>query len=323
MRLSDLQPELQHLVLQCLPTATDLCRAACTLRAWRDTVTTIAEARVRLHRPIAGREYALRALRAIERVVASVGPRPAHTGPRARTWRTEWMPLMTEQHDLTVPLDPMYIWHYDIDRLLGHTTHYADTVKYCVAECGWTRASVEAFTLLYNCGRGALGTAVADRSDRYAACTHTVIDGLLAATRRVVQPTYSNLVGEWSLSDVDDAWTALLAPGAAPGVRFTTRALTGALIACAEGFPDGRGLRIPLHGNSGTEWELQDSPIVCFRGAPADSHGLHALAQCARGIVAAPPFTEVVLERVDAPGAWRANGHAMQQRCFTVRVSYA
>ena len=39
-------------------------------------------------------------------------------------------------------------------------------------------------------------------------------------------------------------------------------------------------------------------------------------------VTSVPPMATVTLESVQGPGEWEANGHRVQQRLFTVIVSY-
>ena len=72
--------------------------------------------------------------------------------------------------------------------------------------------------------------------------------------------------------------------------------------------------------------ELQDSDVVCLRSAAADADGDHSLVHTG-GVRGAsydmPPLATVTLEKVEQPGEWEANGHKVQRRLFTVRVTYS
>ena len=50
--------------------------------------------------------------------------------------------------------------------------------------------------------------------------------------------------------------------------------------------------------------EVAGGAVVCFRAAPADAAGLHALVDVGSGRFALPPLSRVTLARVDEPGEW-------------------
>ena len=61
---------------------------------------------------------------------------------------------------------------------------------------------------------------------------------------------------------------------------------------------------------------------MCFRSAPADADGYHSLIQTRADRYEIPPLATVTLEKVQQPGEWEVCGHKVQQRLFTVSVSY-
>ena len=68
--------------------------------------------------------------------------------------------------------------------------------------------------------------------------------------------------------------------------------------------------------------ELQDSDVVCFRSAPADADGYHSLIRTRGASYQMPPLATVTLESVQQPGEWEVEGGKVQQRLFTVSVSF-
>ena len=80
-------------------------------------------------------------------------------------------------------------------------------------------------------------------------------------------------------------------------------------------------LRGREHWRQGT-FELQDSDVVCFKSAAADADGYHSLVQTGGASYHMPPLATVTLEKVEQPGEWEVRGHKVQQRLFTVRVTY-
>ena len=62
--------------------------------------------------------------------------------------------------------------------------------------------------------------------------------------------------------------------------------------------------------------------MVCFKSAAADADGYHSLMHTGEACYEMPPFATVTLEKVEQPGEWEVCGHKVQQRLFTVRVSF-
>ena len=92
---------------------------------------------------------------------------------------------------------------------------------------------------------------------------------------------------------------------------------------CWDNFPDERGYCVySMTGGVGS-YTLQDSDVVCFRSDGADADGnLHSMVQDCEEGCAPPPLATITLESVQEPGEWEANGHRIQRRLYTVRVSY-
>lgn len=172
--------------------------------------------------PLLPRPCWLRALWASERLERFIGP-DLRTGPDA--WRQELLPLIQYQFDvepIAMPADEY------IAAQLGQT-HYRECVEHMV-ERGWETHAAEAMTLLFNCARGAMGSKLRARREHVygfapmyhapqaAAATHEVTHALHAAALRQYaaaetppQYLYANLVGDWSLVEVDAAgWQRLL-----------------------------------------------------------------------------------------------------------------
>jgi len=85
-----------------------------------------------------------------------------------------------------------------------------------------------------------------------------------------------------------------------------------------DSFPDDKGFCVSVSYKN----ELQDSDVVCVRSAAAAADGYHSLIQTGDSGYEMPPLATVTLEKVEQPGEWEANGHKVQRRLFTVRVTY-
>ena len=87
-------------------------------------------------------------------------------------------------------------------------------------------------------------------------------------------------------------------------------------------FPDGEGFRTPVRVDGVVEYRVRDSPVVRFVSAPRDRSGCHSLIPVDHDTFRVPPLARIKLERIDEPGEWSVNDHAIWQRCYTVSLSY-
>ena len=130
-----------------------------------------------------------------------------------------------------------------------------------------------------------LAASVRERSPRYAASAHAVCDALFARARLLSAPApdvYVNLTGRFGLATKDPAWEALLQPGAAAGLGFTTDGVAKGYLPDSGCFPDDRGFSVAVNNGGKVVAEPQDSDVVRFRSAGADADGtLHSLVQTA------------------------------------------
>jgi len=193
---------------------------------------------------------------------------------------------------------------------------------------GWAEEAAVTTTLLAGCGSGALARAMRDRSRRFAGSTHALCRALSAhawtdaASARAPPPdAFASLGGEFGLATEDPAWHALR-PDAPVGTRFTTGAVGLTMSANGNSFADDRGFRCPVNERGVVRYELRESDVVRLRSRRADRSGCRALVATDEDVFRLPPLASVRLERVDPPGAWRANGFAVQRRLFTVVVEY-
>ena len=134
---------------------------------------------------------------------------------------------------------------------------------------------------------------------------------------------FAALTGEFSLGDEDPAWLNL--QQAAPGFVFESRCISVCMAANDLNFEitlNHGGFRTPVRVDGVVEYRVRDSPIVRFVGAPRDRSGCHSLIPVDHDTFRVPPLARIKLERIDEPGEWSANGHAIRQRCYTVSMSY-
>ena len=176
-----------------------------------------------------------------------------------------------------------------------------------------------------------IGEAV-EWSTRFPASAQFMRSALMQRAKQMTKPaplTYRNLTGKFSLATTDQAWLALMRPGASAGQSLVINGLIASISADERGFPDDEGIYVPAHKNEDgeREWEVADSDIVCFRSAPTDADGYHSLIQVAEIDYELPVPATVTLEKVEEPGEWEVayedvSGLKVQRRLFTVRVSY-
>ena len=80
----------------------------------------------------------------------------------------------------------------------------------------------------------------------------------------------------------------------------------------------------PAAGGGATmEYVLQEgADVVCFRSEAEDAYGYHSLLHTGGSGYTMPPMASVVIERVQKPGEWVVNGHAIQRTLYTARFTY-
>lgn len=323
--INALPEELVQCILECLDSPS-IAAAARVCHRWHAMAPAAARGSLRRRGCAEASPCCLRTLHALEALEAHIGPPPS-----ARTWRAEWKEIDREQSLLNFEealCDEFYAAGAPCSiEMRLELPQFAETVAWQLA-AGWSHEDAVAYTLLFNYGRGALRCALEDRSPRYAAATHALCRALARAALRAsasptaVPPAYVNLHGAWGLATVDPVWHALEKPTAAVGLRLCVRAVGGAERA-DKAFPNDRGMHVPITYSDGvTAWELVHGPVVRIISRPADVDGMHALVPSAPSAFDLPPLATVTLERVEMPGAWRANGLLIQQRCYTVSVTF-
>jgi hypothetical protein len=117
---------------------------------------------------------------------------------------------------------------------------------------------------------------------------------------------------------------AAAARGASVGLSFVIDGLCQADLPDLQVFPDEEGFHVHMDYGDGDVYELQDSDVVCFRGAPPDADGsYHSLIPITSfGSHALPPLATVTLESIQQPGEWEVCGQRVQRRLLTVSVTY-
>ena len=214
-------------------------------------------------------------------------------------------------------------------------------------DAGWSTSQAEAYTCIALGGQTAIGHDLREGGKAFGACREVLF--AMIAERALLStadapPTYRHLTGRYSLSATDPSWAALLSDDAAPGLSFTTTALT---IATDDASAiDAKGYRVGLSRAGGLGrrvehfHELTDSDVVCFRalptevdGTPVDEHGrlegAPPRAHTARRLVQTspvawhlPPLATVTLAQIVPAGEWSAYGRAVARRLLVAHVAF-
>lgn len=119
-------------------------------------------------------------------------------------------------------------------------------------------------------------------------------NGSTGSRQVAVPPVYCNLTGKFGLSTLDPSWETLQQPRASVGLSFVIDGLCQADLPDLKVFPDEEGFHVHMDYGDGDVYELQDSDVVCFRGAPPDADGYHSLIPITSfGSHALPPLATV------------------------------
>ena len=249
----------------------------------------------------------------------AVGPKPD------RSWETEWQRLRSDELALTgQSVPPGAFGRGGSESVEARVAAFEKTIAWAKA-AGWSDVHAEAYTLISCCGRAALARALRANSPAYAACTHLAFEALSSAAsslREPAPPCYTSLEGRFGLCALDPCWAALLDAGAKVGLQLVTSAIVfgdaGAGALKAEGFHK------LVNRDGATEYELQESDVVCFVSHAAADEGMHrSLVQTGGSSYDVPPMATITLDRIDGPGEWEAHGVRPQRRRFSVTVSYS
>ena len=322
--------------------AADLARAAQSCRLWRRTVAQAAAVLLKRRRPTAQEcPCWLRCLGAVERLEAAVGPRPS------RSWRSEYVELQLEAQDMV-----WYKYH-----ALSEEEDFEEGGEFSVDEdlkrspeaiadltaSGWSTDAAHSFLSLAGCD-AALSAAIRERSSRYAATTHYLMDNLFNYARRTPAPylsghsrlLYSPLTGSDGLAThYGSAFLPHSLDRVGVGGSFTVEGAS-AMEPSRRHFRNVRGWHA-YEPRSVQEYDpsdhyLEDSDIIAFCSAPPDGAGYHAMMLTVgehshegfpeEAIYCLPPFTRLTIERIDAPGEWKVLGMKVQRTLYTVSASF-
>lgn len=244
------------------------------------------------------------------------------------TWRDEWVDAWLERMGLDdTPPNRSLFEGAGAESIETNIKNRASSIQWKV-DHGMPRREAEALTLLSACIAEPMAAAVSERSARYAASTHMLCGALAEQARRLEKaapPVFYHLTGTFGLATADPAWEALVTGGSlrVPGLTLRTNGVSRGLLPDAKILGE-RGFSVGASRNGIVRYELQESDVVCFRSAPADTAGCHSLVPInGLGGHALPPLATVTLERVQGPGEWQARpGIKVQRTLFTVAVTY-
>jgi hypothetical protein len=265
-----------------------------------------------------------RALFALERLEAAVGPMPA-----SRSWWHEWEPLRMLEVKLTLPQSAAQQLTSDRFRpggdkaVLPLLRHYASGLSWML-HAGWPICDAAAVMLLSAYGPAAMGHAVRERSPVLAASAHMLSSALFSRAWQISSPaplTYASIHGCFGLLVSDPVWASLLSPEAEPGLKFTT---SGPLLANdAMNMPDEKpGVQVPVFRLASAGCELRDGePVVCFRSEYRTGGMLRTLIQTSPTGYALPPLVDVEVEAIHESGSWLVLGMPVRRKVFIVTVS--
>mmetsp|Transcript_35013 Transcript_35013/g.57941 ORF Transcript_35013/g.57941 Transcript_35013/m.57941 type:complete len:396 (-) Transcript_35013:172-1359(-) len=315
-----------------------LARVCSTSSLWRQLAPTAAEHLVRAREPLLPKEAAChawaRSLTALEELEEHIGPAPS------RTWQDEWVRMRMEQARLLAistrnieaferHCDAMHDQIVEAFEVGGQLTIEVEAKQSCSRMIawkehrGWGPRAACAGTLLISCGSAALACSLMERSPRYAASLyelHRILDER-AWLGDVAPETFASLHGPFGAATEDASWSVLSADPS-PGLTWRSKGVVLAMVANQSSFPDGNGFRCPVNERGEVRYELRDSDIVRFISSAPDRSGSHSLVETDLNVFRLPPLALVRLERTENCGEWRANGHLVQRRCYTVSVSY-
>ena len=219
--------------------------------------------------------------------------------PKMHTWRQEWIDAYVERGRIEGKSWPRAMFEEGgFSSVKAMIEYYGAAIRWKLS-IGWSLEQAEQYTVISACLAAPLAAAMRERSPRYAACTHAVCAALAAQAKRLdvaVPPVYCNLTGQFGLSTLDPSWETLQQPRASVGLSFVIDGLCQADLPDLKVFPDEEGFHVHMDYGDGDVYELQDSDVVCFRGAPPDADGYHSLIPITSfGSHALPPLATVTL----------------------------
>lgn len=194
-------------------------------------------------------------------------------------------------------------------------------------QVGFTHEEAEIIDLLCVAAvNAAIGKAISEKSDRFAALTYAVYNVLAkkGAEGHVAEACYFHLRGKGiGLADLDERWEHILDPDE-NGFRGMTTHGPLMLNAPSSYCFSEAGLK----ANLDRTWHIMDSPVVRFLSEAPEDHGnvLHSAIKMSNIQHVIPPLTQLEVVSVeDGPFEYRpegAGGGMINQKLITVRLTY-
>ena len=325
------------LLVQCLGSlsAVSLAASDAVCSHWRPAVRQVLVQKLAdcVQRPPQEDCNLLLQLMSLERLEETVGKRPQ------RSWRDEFTEVMVvsmrEQHRFNrdymmeawdANVEASYRAVFDLaslDRRIK-TDHVEDIAL--AVRMGMPLALAQAFLVL---GVNAHEALFSPRP-HLAASSYVYYDALSTMARlktatAIAPPVYTNLKGQYGLTELDDGWTTLRHMSV--GERFVAKCSHTFQASGENCFPDGRADGYYMRDEDGELIYLSDD-VVCIRSAPNDSCGRHNLirevgekpSRQEPGCWAMPPFAVVTL--ISVQDSWRVRRQTMKCRLYTCVVSF-
>jgi len=315
-----------------------------TSKALHSAAVRAAEGRILQRRPYAAGKSCvcwLRCLASLRELEARVGPLPMD-----RSWRDENMAMLLKAESI---MDPGWTsWDEDFMR------QYLSAVQFVQGEeiqhkvsLGWQTEHAHCVVGMGGCDPAinwSLKKARGGERRRFAGSIHVYMDAVfmsalvgppvvedfflyasLAVDRySLVHPLIDEIYSPQALRRLGVGGSAVVSAGAANR-------------ASRWNFPNDRGMytadaKEGIPGRLRSSSRLLEGDILCFRCAPADSRGFHALVRNPRPEFLGsfreedeyllPPLATITLERIDPPGTWQVLGHRVKRWLYTVSVTF-
>lgn len=199
-----------------------------------------------------------------------VGPTPD------RSWRHEWVNLNVEAFRLSGREQFANAAHVEKnetpERWIGN---FISTIDGQVKR-GWPREHAEVYCLLGS-SSNAISRALAEKSDRFAACTYALGEALweMHDGTNPAPNLYWHRTGDQSLTNDDPAWENLETPDSTGYCGLTCSSLVLAASVSEAFTPQGMAARVAV--GITVQMVVMDSDIICFESRPDDSFGAHTV----------------------------------------------